>query len=187
MTLSYIKSQKGQSMTEFVMVIPVYLIMIFGVIFFVKAFFIKQQTISAVRYVTIAKGEFKEKDEDVKKNLGKIFFSRLDKDKVEFSKVSSSDALDTVFSENGSDTNEVLAFFIDGLDKVSSTRGYKVSYNVKIKGKFTQKILGDKKEIKIGTTYYIDKNTWSNKDVGSLMEFLWDMLKSLASEIGELF
>ncbi len=187
MTLLSIKSQKGQSMTEFVMVIPVYLIMIFGVIFFVKAFFIKQQTISAVRYVTIAKGEFKEKDEDVKEKLGKIFFSRVDKEKVEFSKVSSSEALDTVFSEQGGGTNEVLGFFLDGLGKISSTRGYKVSYKIEIKGEFTQKILGDKKNVEIATTYYIDKNTWSNKDVGGLMEFFWNILKSMASEIGELF
>ncbi|WP_201328670.1 TadE family protein [Thermotomaculum hydrothermale] len=174
-------------MTEFVMVIPVYLIMIFGVIFFVKAFFIKQQTISAARYVTIAKGEFKEKDEDIKENLGKIFFNRVDKDKVTFEKVNSSEALDTVFSGHGGDTNEVLGFFLKVLDKISSTKGYKVSYEIEVKGKFTQKIIGNKKKVTISTTYYIDKNTWSHKDVGSFLNFLWDLIKELGGAIGDLF
>lgn len=179
--------EKGQSMTEFVMVIPVYLIMIFGVIFFVKAFFIKQQTISAVRYITIAKGEFKESDEDVKENLGKIFFRRLDKEKVKFEKVNSSEALETMYSESGGDTNEVLSIFLNVLDTISSTKGYKVSYEIEVKGKLTQKIIGDKKKVVISTTYYIDKNTWSHKDVGSLLNFLWDILKELAGKIGDMF
>ncbi len=179
--------EKGQSMTEFVMVIPVYLIMIFGVIFFVKAFFIKQQTISASRYVTIAKGEFKEKDEDIKENLGKIFFHRVDKDKVKFEEVTTSEALDTIYSEHGGETNEVLSIIFDVLDKISSTRGYKVSYEIEVKGKFTQKIIGNKKKVVISTTYFVDKNTWSHKDVGSLLEFLWSILKELASSIGNLF
>lgn len=185
--MSLFTNEKGQSMTEFVMVIPVYLIMIFGVIFFVKAYFIKQQTIAASRYVTIAKGEFKTKDEDVKDVLGKVFFSRVDKDKVKFEEVNTSEALDTVFSGHGGDTNEVLGIFFKVLDKISSTRGYKVSYEIEVKGKFTQKILGNKKKVVISTTYYIDKNTWSHKDVGSLIEFLWSILKELASGIGDLF
>ncbi len=185
-TLSF-TDEKGQSMTEFVMVIPVYLIMIFGVIFFVKAFFIKQQTISAVRYVTIAKGEFKKDDDDVKEVLGKVFFRRVDKEKVSFSKVESSEALETVYSDAGGTTNDVLDVLFGVLDTISSTRGYKVSYEIEVKGKFTQKILGDKKKVVISTTYFIDKNTWSHKDVGSLLEFLWDILKNLAGKIGQIF
>jgi len=184
--MSLFTDEKGQSMTEFVMVIPVYLIMIFGVIFFVKAFFIKQQTISASRYVTIAKGEFKEKDDDIKENLGKIFFHRVDKDKVKFEEVSTSESLDTVYTEGGGETNDALSVLFSGLDKISSTRGYKVSYEIEVKGKFTQKILGDKKKVVISTTYFIDKNTWSHKDVGSLIEFLWEIIKSLGGEIGAL-
>ncbi len=178
--------EKGQSMTEFVIVLPVYLILIFGAIFFVKAFYIKQQTISAVRYVTIEKGEFKVDDQKVKENLGKIFFNRVDKDKVSFEKVSSSEALETVFSENNGGTNEVLGFFLNVLDKISSTKGYKVSYQIEVKHKFTQKIIGNKAKVTISTTYYIDKNTWSHKDVGGLIEFLWDLLKSFGSAIGDL-
>ncbi len=185
--MSLFTNEKGQSMTEFVMVIPVYLIMIFGVIFFVKAYFIKQQTIAASRYVTIAKGEFKANDDDVKEVLGKVFFSRVDKDKVKFEEVDTSEALETVFNEEGGETNEVLGVFFNVLDKISSTKGYKVSYEIEVKGEFTQKILGDKDKVVISTTYYIDKNTWSHKDVGSLIEFLWSILKELASDIGDIF
>ncbi len=185
--MSLFTDEKGQSMTEFVMVIPVYLIMIFGVIFFVKAFFIKQQTISAVRYVTIAKGEFKAKDEDIKENLGKIFFSRVDKDKVSFEKIESSKALETVYSDAGGTVNDIIDILFGVLDAISSTKGYKVSYEIEVKGKFTQKIIGNKSKVTISTTYFIDKNTWSHKDVGSLIEFLWDILKNLAGKIGDIF
>lgn len=187
MAMSLFTDQKGQSMTEFVMVIPVYLIMIFGVIFFVKAFFIKQQTISAVRYVTIAKGEFKKSDDDVKQVLNKVFFSRVDSSKVNFEEVGTSDALDTVMSKNGESPNQALSMLLGVLDAVSSTKGYKVSYEVEIKGEFTQKILGDKKKIAIGTTYYIDKNTWSHKDVGSFLNFLWEIIKSLGGDLMGVF
>ncbi|GEM_PF-1954143 len=175
--------EKGQSMTEFVMVIPVYLIMIFGLIFFVKAFFIKQQTISAVRYVTIAKGEFKKNDDEVKETLGKVFFNRVDKESASFSSLESSEGLDTVFSNAGGDESEAINVLFGVLDEVSSTKGYKVTYQINVKGDLTQKIIGDKSKVTISTTYFIDKNTWSHKDVGSFMGFLWEIIKSFGGDL----
>jgi len=174
--------EKGQSMTEFVMVIPVYLIMIFGVIFFVKAFFIKQQTISAVRYVCIAKGEFKKDDSEVKDTLDKVFFNRVDKEKVSFSKIEASESLDTVYSEAGGNGSEAIDLLFGALDKVSSTKGYKVSYEIEIKGGITKDIL-NRDKVSIATTYVVDKNTWSHKDVGGLFDFLWEIIKSLGGDL----
>ncbi|MCK7540906.1 MAG: pilus assembly protein [Marinilabiliales bacterium] len=96
-----IRNQRGQSMTEVVIFLPIYLLLIFGMIF-ARAYYIKQQTLMAAKYAAWQKGDFNTEDAVITENVKKYFFEGMNKDRVSVERISSSEAMDEIFGEGES-------------------------------------------------------------------------------------
>ncbi len=187
--------QRGQAITEFAIFLPIYLLLIFGLIFFAKAYFIQQQTISAARYAAWQKGDFNTADDEITNNIKKFFFRTLDDSRVTVEPVSASQTYNSQIQhgqsqsgETGGDTTGYMGSLMNGLmgvmDSLSSTRGYHVAYDLPVLP-YLAGFLGN--ATKIGATCHVDKNCWTYKDVGSFWNALWELIKSLVGGIADIF
>lgn len=187
--------QRGQAITEFAMFLPIYLLLIFGLIFFAKAYFIQQQTISAARYAAWQKGDFGTADDEITEKVKQYFFRTLDDSRVTVEPVTSAETYNSMMQHGqnqsgttGGDTTGYMGSLMDGLmgvmDKLSNTRGYHVTYDLPVLP-YLKGFLGD--QTKIGATCHVDKNSWTYKDIGGFWNALWELIKSLAGGIADLF
>ena len=186
--------QRGQAITEFAIFLPIYLLLIFGLIFFAKAYYIQQQTISAARYAAWQKGDFNTDDNELTEQVKKYFFRRLNADRVEVKPETSSQTYDSMMNEGRGKAGEsgggglmetAMSALMGVMDTLSNTRGYHVSYDLEVLP-FLKPILGDR--TKIGAVCHVDKNTWCwNNGIHGFWDALWQMIKSLAGGIADIF
>ncbi len=196
MTNSSFTDQRGQAITEFAIFLPIYLLLIFGLIFFAKAYFVQQQTISAARYAAWQKGDFNTADDEITENVKKLFFRTLDASRVTVEPVTSAQTYDSMMQEGqnksgetGGDTTGYMGSLMNALmgvmDTLSNTRGYHVVYDMPVLP-YLKGFLGDK--TRIGATCHVDKNTWAwNNGIHGFWGALWELIKGIAGGIADLF
>jgi len=143
--------EKGQAVTELAIFLPMYLLLIFGMIFFAKGYFAKQQTVSAARYLAFD-------DEDNKENAVKdYFFRELKKDNVSFSSTTNTNNFEDRMNQGGID-GEVMNALVNALGSISGTKGYRVKYKLDVP-KSLQGFLDEQAVPQ--SICYADHNCWS--------------------------
>jgi len=166
------------------MFLPIYLLLTFGLIFFAKAYFAQQQTVSASRFAAWEKGYRNSTEAELKKKVKNYFFGRLDRDKVKVTEVSSAQAMDlyntgSSRSGSGGDSGGMASGLMGFMDTLSSSKGYAVSYPITV-SPYLKSTLGDKTNI--ASACVVDTNAWSYKELGD--HSFWGVI---ASKIGGIF
>ncbi len=148
---SLFTDEKGQAVTEFAIFLPMYLLLIFGMVFFAKGYFAKQQTVSAARYMAF--DEEDNKEDEVKK----YFFRELKKDNVSFSSTTNTNNFEDKMNDGGADS-DVMNALVNALGSVSGTKGYSVKYKLDVP-KSLQSFLDEQAVPQ--SICYADHNCWS--------------------------
>jgi len=176
MTKLLFTSEKGQAVTEFAIFLPMYLLLIFGMVFFAKGYFAKQQTVSAARFMAFNEGS------DVESKTKKYFFRELKKDNVSFSSTTNTSDFENKMDEGGA-SGDIMNALMGALGSISGTKGYRVNYSFDVPSGL-QAFLGEKANPK--SKCYVDHNCWSwNEGTHGLFGLLGNALSSIGDKVSD--
>lgn len=160
-------SEKGQAVTEFAIFLPMYLLLIFGMIFFAKGFFAKQQTVSAARYAAF------DEQEDTEEKTKNYFFRELKADNVTYEESTGNSNFESQMSGVSGD---IMGALIGALGSVSGTKGVKIKYTLDVPSGL-QSFLDEKANPY--SECYVDHDCWSwNEGKHGLIGLAVDALES---------